>query len=146
MDQSTWKLLEIIFKSCLESGIFPLEWKKSKYCSSSLKNDKQSPANYRSISLLPICGKIFERLLYDEKFNFFTTNHLISTNQSGFKPGDSCINQLLSITHEIYAFFDEGYQVRGVFLDIAKAFDQFWHAGLIWNIWQIVTSHKRLLK
>ena len=49
------------------------------------------------------------------------TNHLISTNQSGFKPGDSCINQLLSITHGIYASFDEGYEVRGVFLDISKA-------------------------
>ena len=118
---------------------------KSKYCSSSLKNDKQSPANYRPISLLPICGKIFERLLYDEKFNFFITNHLISTNQLGFKPGDSCTNQLLSITHEIYALFDEGYQVWGVFLDISKVFDKVWHVGLIWNIWKIVMSHKRLL-
>ena len=90
---------------------FSTRMEKSKYCSSSLKNDKQSPANYRPISLLPICGKIFERLLYDEKFNFFITNHLISTNQLGLKPGGSCINQLLSITHEIYALFDEGYQV-----------------------------------
>ena len=53
-------------------------------------------------------------------FNFFMTNHLISTCQSGFKPGDSCINQLLSITHEIYALFDNGYEVRGVFFVIFK--------------------------
>ena len=70
------------------------------------------------ILLLPICGKIFERLLYNETFDFFLTNHLISTNQSGFIPGDSCINQLLSINHGIYAPFDEGHEVRGVFLDI----------------------------
>ena len=33
---------------------------------------------------------------------FFIENELISPNQSGFKPGDSCINQLLAITYEIY--------------------------------------------
>ena len=34
-------------------------------------------------------------------FDFFITNHLISANQSGFKTGDSCVNQLLSITNGI---------------------------------------------
>ena len=57
-------------------------------------------------------------------FSFFIENGLISQNQSGFKPGDSCINQLLSITHEIYKSFDDGWEVRGVFLDISKAFDK----------------------
>ena len=51
-------------------------------------------------------------------------NNLISENQSGFKPGDSCTYQLLSIIHEIYNSFDENYEVRGVFLDISKAFDK----------------------
>ena len=49
-------------------------------------------------------------------------NGSIVQNQSGFKPGDSCINQLLSITHEIFKLFDGGWEVRGVFLDISKAF------------------------
>ena len=64
-------------------------------------------------------------------FAFFIKNHLISTNQSGFKPGDSCINQLFSFTHGIYASFDEEYKVRGVFFDISKAFDKVSHEGLI---------------
>ena len=64
-------------------------------------------------------------------FKFFTSNNLISPNQSGFKPGDSCINQLLSITHEIYKSFRVGLEVRGIFLDISKAFDKVWHEGLI---------------
>ena len=37
-------------------------------------------------------------------------NNLISENQSGFKPGDSCTYQLLSIAHEIYNSFDESYE------------------------------------
>ena len=49
-------------------------------------------------------------------------NGLISSNQSSFKQGDSCINQLLSITHDIYQSLDQGYEVRGVFLAISKAF------------------------
>ena len=87
------------------------------------KGDKQNVKNYRPISLLPVAGKMFERILYNNIYEFFTENNLISPNQSGFKPGDSCITQLLSITHEIYKSFNDGLEVRGIFLDISKAFD-----------------------
>ena len=69
-------------------------------------------------------------------FGFLIENNLISSNQSGFKPGDSCINQLLSITHEIYKSFDDGFEVRGVFLDISKAFDKVWDKGIIFKLKQ----------
>ena len=89
--------------------------------------------NYRPVLLLPICGKILERLLFNEMFEFFIENKLISSRQSGFKLGYSCISQLLSITHEIYSSFDEGLEVRSIFLDIAKAFDKVWHDGIIFK-------------
>ena len=54
--------------------------------------------------------------------------------------GYSCINQLLSITHEIYESFDEGLEVRNVFLDISKAFGKVWYDGIIFNWTQIRTS------
>ena len=57
-------------------------------------------------------------------FVFFLDKSLISANQSASKPGDSRINQLLSITHNIYKYFDDGYDVRNVFLDISKPFDE----------------------
>ena len=66
-------------------------------------------------------------------FSFLFENDLVSQNQSGFKPGHSGINQLLSITHEIYKSFDDGWEVRGSFLDISKAFDKVWHGGLLLN-------------
>ena len=90
--------------------------------------------------MLPICGKIFERLIFNEMFSFSLENNLVSPNQSGFKLGDSCINQLLSITHEIFQSFDEGFKVRSAFLDISKAFDKVWHKGLIFKLPQNGTS------
>ena len=86
---------------------------------------------YLIIRMKGVCRKIFEHLIYNELFTFFTDNNLISPNQSGFRPGDSCVNQLIAITHEIYKSFDDGLEVRGVFLDISKAFDKVWHEGLL---------------
>ena len=51
---------------------------------------------------------------------FFTENSLISQNQSGFKPGDSCANQLLSIMHQIYKSFGESHEVWSVFFKIKQ--------------------------
>ena len=69
-------------------------------------------------------------------FEFLTKTDLISHDQSGFNPGDLCINQLLSITHKIYKSFDNGLDVRGVFLDICKAFHKVWHNGPIHKLKQ----------
>ena len=69
-------------------------------------------------------------------FGFFIENDLIFQHQSSFKPGDSSINQLLSITHEINQSFDEGFDVRSVFLYISKVFDKVWHDGLIFKLKQ----------
>ena len=100
------------------------------------KNNKQELKNYRPISLLPVSSKIFERLLYDSMFKFFTEKNLISLNQSGFKLGDSFVNQLLSITHQIFKSLDNGHEVRSVFLDMFKAFDKVWHKDFIFKLKQ----------
>ena len=54
------------------------------------------------MSLLLICGKILEKLVFNEMFEVFIQNELISSNQLGFKLDNSYINQHLGITHELY--------------------------------------------
>ena len=66
-------------------------------------------------------------------FSFFLADNILAPHQSGFKPADSCINQLLSITHEIYSSFDDGFEVRNVFLDISKVLDKVWHERVIFK-------------
>ena len=82
---------------------------------------------------MPIHGKIFERLIFDETFCFLLENNLVSQSQSGLKSGDSCIEQLLSITREMFQSFDERFEVSSVFLDISKAFDKILHKRLIFK-------------
>ena len=112
--------LNIIFKTCLRMGKFPLEWEKANIVPIHKKGDK----NYRLVSLLPNCGKILERLLYNVMLNCFFRKWLMSPKQSGFIPGDSCINQLLSINHELLSPFSIRFEFRGLFLDVSKAFDK----------------------
>ena len=133
---SIYKPLEIIFNQCLETGVFPSERKKGNIALIHKKGGKQILKNYRPVSLLPICGKILKRLMFNEMLEFFIENKLISTSQSGFKLGNSCINQLLSIIYEIYSSFDEGLEVRSVFLNISETFGKVWHDGIIFRLIQ----------
>ena len=94
-------------------------------CRFTKKNSKQLVNNFRPVSLLPICSKIFEKLIFDSTFHFMIQNSLLDSCQSGFRPNDSCVNQLIFITHNTYRAFDANSSlevVRGVFLDLSKAF------------------------
>ena len=117
------------------------------------KNDKQCNKNYRPVSLLAVRSLKDFYLTKCICFLMKTTYYL--TNQSCFRPGDSCINQLLSITHEIYQSFDNNLEVRGVFLGIFEVFDKIWHEGLIlklsrndisgnlWNLLKDFLKHQK---
>ena len=118
--------LQLLFKSMLEEGIFPDDWSKSNVVPVHKKESTNLIKNYRPISLLPIFSKIFEQLIFNSLFNYFMQNKLFTECQSGFIPGDSCVAQLLSITHEIYKSFDcnPPADTRGIFLDISEVFDK----------------------
>ena len=130
------KPMECIFGECLNTGLFPLEWKKANLVPVYKKGDKQCLINYCPVSILPICSKIFEKLIFNQMFKIFNENNLISPKQPVFKPGDSCINQLISITNEIYEALDAGLEIKSIFLDISKAFDKVWHEGLLFKLTQ----------
>ena len=99
---------------------------KRKYYTNKWKKDKTFINYYHPISLRPIFDKMFETIIYNSLFNYFLSNKIFTPSQSDFLLGHSCIAQLLSMIHEKQTAFDDNptVDVRGVFLDISKAFDK----------------------
>ena len=110
-------------------------WKLANVTPIFKKGDKQLIKNYRPISLLPICGKALEKIVFNNLYRYLNANNLITKNQSGFRPGDSTTNQLLYLVNEIHEAFEDSksLEVRAVFLDISKSFDKVWHNGLLFS-------------
>lgn len=98
---STYGPLELIFKETVSAGFFPSDWKKGIIVPVHKRGDKQILKIYRPVLLFPIYGEFFERTIFNEVLNFLLENKLNSPDQSGFKPRDSCINQLLSTTRNL---------------------------------------------
>ena len=125
-DQSIVKPWSIIYQNFLNTGTFPDIWKKSNIVPVHKKGDKKVVNSHRLVSLLLVCRKIWERSVFNLIFDCCDNNSLLSATQSGFRPSGSCESQLLSICDEIHASFDccPILEVKGVFLDISKAFDR----------------------
>ena len=99
------------------------------------KGDKQSIKNFNPVSFFQYVAR-FSNVSYTMTLKHFLDITIISPKQSGFRLDDSCVNQLLSIIYDIFTSFDSGLEVRGVFLDIATAFDKVWRNGFIYKLKQ----------
>ena len=134
-DSAIVEPLSVLFNSCMNQSMFLIFRKDRTSAQFTKKGDKQIISNFRPTSLLPICGKIFERLIFNSSYEYDEENKVLSMHQSDFWSNNSSINQLLSTVHNLYKGFDAypTLETLGVFLDMRKAFDKVWHQGLIFK-------------
>ena len=120
-----------IFNCSIVTGYFPLDWKIARVTPLHKKGSKNLMENYRPIPILPIISKVFERILYDQFYEYLTSNNLLSKQQFGFRRFHSTMSTLLDCTNEWYINMDRGLYNLVVFLDLKKAFDTVDHVLLL---------------
>ena len=95
----------------MNDGIFPNIWKIAHVS----PLHKKGPENYRPISLLSCVGKVLERCVHSRVLNYWNVNNIITPSQSEFMPGDSTVNQLTTIYHDLCTSFDQGITTQSIF-------------------------------
>ena len=134
--KSLAKPLVSLYNRLLNQNHFPKIYKYSHVIPLFKKGERFLPSNYRPVALLSNLGKGMERIIFKRIFNFLSDNNLLYKYQSGFVPGHSTTHQLIDIYHHICQAFDHNQFSCMVFLDISKAFDRVWHAGLLYKLEQ----------
>ena len=125
-----------LIRVSLDKGTFPDIWKIANVSPVFKKAERFLKSNYRPISLLCNISKVCERIVFLGLYHYFKTNNLLFNLQSAYQRNDSTVCQLLKLVHEIYSHIENGSEVRGVFLDLSKAFDKTWHEGLLFKLRQ----------
>ena len=125
------KPLTLIINQSLSTGIFPDSLKVSKVIPLYKKGDKAILGNYRPISILPSISKIFERIIFNQINDHFTSHDLYYNGQYGFREKHSTQLAALELIDRITHELDLGNTPINIYIDLSKAFDTLDHNILI---------------
>ena len=117
------KPLTLIINQMLTTGIFPDAFKKSKIVPIFKKGDSSLLTNYRPISILPTISKIFERVIYNQTYEYFNTNNLLAEEQYGFRTNHSTEYAAIKLVDHLSKEMDIGNIPCALYIDLSKAFD-----------------------
>jgi hypothetical protein len=131
--EKLFKILQIIYNGCIKFGHHPKQWKSSSIVMI-LKPDKPStkPGSYPPISLLPVLGKLLEKIMTHRLTSYMVRHNHFNPFQYGFRSQKSTVHQLLCLAEQISQLFEQRSPRRtvSIFIDAEKAFDTVWHDGL----------------
>ena len=92
---------------------------------------------YRPISLISSIMKLFKRVIEQRMRSHLEDIGFINKHQSGFRRAKSTDDHLFRLSQSIMESFNRGEHVVVAFLDVEKAFDNVWHNGLRYKIFQL---------
>ena len=124
-------ILADIYNSSILSGVFPNKLKLTYVIPAHKGNSKMSVGNYRPISIIPIFGKIFEKLIYARFMSFLNKECILYDHQFGFRSKRSTDLAILDIHRKLIDDFENNNFACCMFLDFAKAFDTVNHNILL---------------
>jgi hypothetical protein len=125
------KPLALIINQSIKMSIFPAPLKIAKIIPIHKKDDMKLFDNYRPISILPSVSKVFERVIYNQIYNYFDINNLFHPSQYGFRSKHSTELALIELVQKIINSMDNNELPLHIFLDLSKAFDSLNHDILI---------------
>ena len=127
-----------LFTSSIRLGYIPTAWKIATL-RMLLKPDKlpSLTTSYRPISLISSIMKLFERVIEQRLRSHLEHIGFINKHQSGFRRAKSTDDHLFRLSQSIMESFNKGEHVVAAFLDVEKAFDNVWHNGLRYKIFQL---------
>ena len=120
-----------LFRLINSKSTFPQSWKLANIHPISKKGDLTDPSNYRPIALTSIISKVFETIINDHIVSHLDQYSILQDTQYGFRKRRSTIDHLISISHKFCQSIEQYGESYALALDISKAFDRVWHAGLL---------------
>ena len=115
----------------VQSSIFPTAWKDALVIPIPKSGNLNLVQNYRPISLLPLPGKILEKLMHKQLMMYIDDNSLLTDYQHGFRKAHSCIHSVAQLTNFIDKKLDSRTPTLAAFVDFRKAFDCVQHPILL---------------
>ena len=123
--------LSRLYNNCMHKGEFPNAFKTGKITPVFKKGNKECIENYRPVSILPVFGKVFEKIIYKRLYSFLSSNGVLHDQQFGFRKGHSTTHALHKSVNEITKSVSNNNHVLGIFIDLSKAFDTLDHSILL---------------
>ena len=120
-----------MFNLSLATSVFPKAWNEALVIPIPKTGNLTQVKNYRPISLLPIPGKLLEKLMHKQLSNFIEENSLISNFQHGFRKQHSTIHSVAQLTNFVNIKMDAKLPTLATFIDFRKAFDCVQHDVLL---------------
>ena len=125
-------ILVELFSKCLKESCFPDCWKVLSVVPVFKNVGKRSTAkNYRPVSLLSVVSKVFGKLVNNKIVDHVEKCGLFSDFQYGFRSSQSTADLLSVVSDTVARALNKSGATRAVALDISKALDRVWHAGLL---------------